>query len=482
MDNLIDGLTSLIGSHPFDGCKRDDFERLMLGDTYSEEAPDWSTGDPPNFVRFADICHQRLLSDESLDATDRELLYCIWCFWRMRDAMLSEHPSMMSRAWDSFNSQYARRVRREADPDHMSHLFSLIYQLRRMSHQLFTRMSGWSPVMSQLRSGIWRAVFSHRYSEYIEHTGIFDHLRDMFVLIGGPVGSGKNTIARAIGLSTYIPFNPESASFLMTPQQGFTAVNVATIPETLLETHLFGTARGAFPGAADSPGVLEGTSRWGVVYLDDIQEMSRQTQAKLLQVCDDRSFSRVGEPHVLRRFEGRLIVSSRANLHDMVTSGAIREDLYYRISSICIDAPTLYERLQSDSAELRQFVSHAIRRTLTGSEIYLDNEIDKCCDAIEQAVGPNYRWPGNVRELVMAVRRYATGFDIVPHAAASTTSLADALRDSTMTGAELLEEYTQIVYEKTGSVAATARHLGSDRRTIKDRLELGNSDTERVPR
>ncbi len=481
MDKLIAGLMSLLETHPFHRNTRDDFERLILGSVYDDKKPDWATCDPPNLVRMSDMARQLLHSGSDLTERQKELLYCLWQFVQLRTPLLSEHPAGISRAWDTFYAEYRSRVQWASDVNHVGHLFALIYQLRRTCHQLFVRMAGWSPVMSSLRSHVWRAIYSHRYLEYSQHTGLFDHLRDMSVILSGPVGSGKNAIAGVIGHASYIPFDTDTGRFACKRGENYTAVNIATIPEGLLESHLFGTARGAFPGADDTSGIFESVDQNGVVYLDDIHEMSRQTQAKLLQVCDDRSFSRVGEPQVLRRFEGRLIVSSRTDFSDMVESGAIREDLYFRLASICIEAPTLYDRLQSDSGELRQFVSHAMRRTLTGNEAYLNDEINKCCDAIQQAVGPNYRWPGNVRELVMAVRRYATGFDIVPHAPASTTSLVDALRDSTMTGSELLEEYTQIVHEKTGSVAATARHLGSDRRTIKDRLELGNSDTERLP-
>jgi transcriptional regulator with GAF, ATPase, and Fis domain/serine/threonine protein kinase len=204
---------------------------------------------------------------------------------------------------------------------------------------------------------------------------------DVPVVIHGESGTGKELVARAIH---------EAGSRSQGP---FVAENCGAIPESLLESVLFGHAKGAFTGAQKARAGLFEAANEGTIFLDEVGEMSPGMQTKLLRVLQEGEVKRIGETSA-RRVDVRVIAASNRDLDVMVEQGTFRKDLYYRINVVRLDLPALRER-PADIAELvRQFVErHAGGRKL-------DVE-----PAAMRALR-SYAWPGNVRELENEVQRW----------------------------------------------------------------------------
>jgi DNA-binding NtrC family response regulator len=203
------------------------------------------------------------------------------------------------------------------------------------------------------------------------------------VLVTGESGTGKELIAQAI-------HNLGSRS-----SRPFVAVCCGAIPETLIEAELFGHEKGAFTGTVGSrEGFLEQAGD-GTLFLDEIGELSLNTQVKLLRVLQQREFSRLGSNRLIP-LRARLIFATHKDLASMVTAGSFRQDLFYRINVMRIDAPSLQEHAE----DIPTIAMHFVRQY---SEQY-----GKLVDNIEpraMALLQSYSWPGNVRELENVIQR-----------------------------------------------------------------------------
>ncbi len=203
------------------------------------------------------------------------------------------------------------------------------------------------------------------------------------VLVTGESGTGKELIARAI-------HNLGSRA-----SKPFVAVSCGAIPETLIESELFGHEKGAFTG---SVGAREGFFEQagdGTIFLDEIGELSLYTQVKLLRVLQQREFSRLGSNRLVP-LRARLIFATHQDLGEMVAQGKFRQDLYYRINVMRIDSPSLQEHPE----DIPQIANHFLRHY---SKMYqkATREIDPSAMNMLQS----YAWPGNVRELENVIQR-----------------------------------------------------------------------------
>jgi transcriptional regulator with GAF, ATPase, and Fis domain len=206
---------------------------------------------------------------------------------------------------------------------------------------------------------------------------------DSTVLIEGESGTGKELAARALHRNSPRANKP------------FIAINCSAIPETLLESDLFGHERGAFTGAAaQKKGRLE-VADGGVVFLDEIGELAPTLQVKLLRVLQEREFERVGSTHSIK-VDIRLIAATNCNLEQAVREGKFRQDLYYRLAVLKITMPTLRDRHEDIPMLVRHFVQKYAKRCKVKPR-----PISR--EALSRLV--NYDWPGNVRELENAIER-----------------------------------------------------------------------------
>ncbi|MBL8816436.1 MAG: sigma 54-interacting transcriptional regulator [Planctomyces sp.] len=355
------------------------------------------------------------------------------------------------------------------------HTFACLFQIRRAHFCINQFIWGNASLIQQLRASIWQSIFTHDFRRY--GLLLYDRMEEITTLISGPSGTGKELVARAIGLSRHIPFDSRHRRFREDFSEGFHVSNISAFAETLVESDLFGHAKGAFTGAvAARTGLFESCKPGHSVFLDEIGELSASLQVKLLRVLQNREFQRLGETQV-RRFGGKLIVATNRDFSSELAAGRFREDLYYRLCSDVITTPSLIEQIRDEPAQLLPLVRQIARRLLPDSDA-ADEVTSDTIRWITHQLGPDYQWPGNFRELEQCVRNILIRkvYRPLQPASHSTTDLVDSFRNGDVTAEELVSLYCASVFEKNRSYAATARVVGLDQRTVKKHIEtLRNS-------
>lgn len=201
--------------------------------------------------------------------------------------------------------------------------------------------------------------------------------RDSTVLITGESGTGKELLAKAIHLNSPRRRGP------------FVVVNCGAIPETLIESELFGHKKGSFTGAvADRTGKFEAANE-GTVFLDEVSELKPALQVRLLRVIQEREIDKIGETRPVK-VDVRIIAATNRNLSNMIEDGSFRDDLFYRLSVVTLQIPPLRDRRE----DIPLLVEHFLRRFC---ERYHLSARRLQPQALEMLV--SYNWPGNVREL-----------------------------------------------------------------------------------
>ena len=203
------------------------------------------------------------------------------------------------------------------------------------------------------------------------------------VLIMGESGTGKELVARAIHYKSNRKDFP------------FVAINCAAIPETLIESELFGHEKGAFTNAIERKLGRFEIAHTGTLFLDEIGELSPATQAKILRFLEGKEFTRVGGSKTLK-VDVRLITATNRDLKQLIETGGFREDLYYRINVVPIVIPPLRERKE----DIPLLLDHFVKKL---SAEHSKNINGLCKEAMESLT--NYEWPGNVRELENLMER-----------------------------------------------------------------------------
>jgi len=203
------------------------------------------------------------------------------------------------------------------------------------------------------------------------------------VLITGDSGTGKELIARAIHYNS--------------PRQGqpFISVNCGALPETLLESELFGHEKGAFSGAVSQRKGRFELAHEGTLFLDEISEMSPPLQVKLLRVLQEMEFERVGGSHTLK-VDVRVVAASNRNLKEEASSGQFRSDLYYRLNVVHVHLPSLRERKDDLPLLINHFLAKYAKENHRESISISSGAMERILD---------YHWPGNVRELENVIER-----------------------------------------------------------------------------
>ncbi|MBU0507334.1 sigma-54 dependent transcriptional regulator [bacterium] len=268
------------------------------------------------------------------------------------------------------------------------------------------------------------------------------------VLISGESGTGKEVIARLIHLHSGIRNNP------------FVTVNCGAIPETLLESELFGYVRGAFSGAVRTKRGLFEEADGGTLLLDEIGELPTSLQVKLLRVLQEGRLRRLGDVSELT-VSVRVIAATSRNLGEEVRAGRFREDLFYRLNIIPIVMPPLRERPE----DIPLLVHHFLKRLTHGR-----SQMDVALDAMQILM--RYAWPGNVRELQNIVERAVVLSD-------SNTITVDSLPSEVRRAAE---EFRVEIPEEQLSIKQTLSELVPrvERELIQRALKLTNNNRTRA--
>jgi two-component system response regulator AtoC len=307
---------------------------------------------------------------------------------------------------------------------------------------------------------------------------------DVTVLIRGESGTGKELVARAIYQHSRRKDRP------------FLAINCAAIPETLLESELFGYEKGAFTGANKRRvGKFEQCDK-GTLLLDEIGDMSLSTQAKILRVLQEGEFERIGSNETVK-VDVRVLTSTNRKLEELIKEGKFREDLYYRLKIMSIALPPLREH-KDDIKELTEYFFHLYSRQLDSKVSHIDPPV------FEKLV--SYHWPGNVRELANTMNRslilckgeLMTAEDIIFDVEDDVTSFANEkglenslakMLDPLFTDilrfwgkglhSNLLDKIEKFLVQKAltetnGNQVQAAKLLGISRNTLRTRIDKYN--------
>jgi DNA-binding NtrC family response regulator len=261
---------------------------------------------------------------------------------------------------------------------------------------------------------------------------------DVPVLITGPNGAGKEVIADVVQANSTVKNGP------------YVKVNVGALPDTLMESELFGTEAGAFTGAKARTGRFEAADG-GTIFLDELGNLSAQGQAKLLRVLQTGEYERLGS-NTTRKTRARVIAATNASLPQLIKDGRFREDLLYRLNVIELEVPTLAAR-QEDILPLAQH--------------FLEPGFSLSQDALRALT--RYHWPGNVRELRNAIHRACLlSVESVVTAKALALPVAPEPADGSHIDREAIERALLVA---DGVVAHAARDLGLSRQALYRRME-----------
>ncbi len=235
---------------------------------------------------------------------------------------------------------------------------------------------------------------SHAMQQVFKLIGRVAH-SDAPVMITGESGTGKELIARAIH------------RYSLRSQKDFVAINCAAIPETLLESELFGHEKGAFTGAVSQRVGRFEQSNGATLFLDEIGDLPLSVQGKLLRVLQDGEFSRVGSNTTIKT-DVRIIAATNKNLEQEVAARSFREDLFYRLNVVRVQLPPLRQRVE----DIRLLTEYFLQKISTQKHLPRLRLSEEAARVLE-----NYAWPGNVRELENTLQRacvMATGDVLLP--------------------------------------------------------------------
>ncbi|MCH7729482.1 MAG: sigma-54-dependent Fis family transcriptional regulator [Planctomycetes bacterium] len=306
-------------------------------------------------------------------------------------------------------------------------------------------------------------------SQLVGHSGSMERVRALIsrvaptnstVLILGETGTGKELVAQAVHDQSTRVDHP------------FVAINCGALPENLIESELFGHRKGAFTGADENRVGLFEVANGGTIFLDEIGELPRSMQAKLLRVLESGEIRRVGDNESFR-VDVRVVCATHRNLVEMVDDGEFREDLMYRINTFEIQIPGLRERLD-DIPRLANHLYHRFRADGRPGELFTPATIE----ALQSHV-----WPGNVRELANVIEHATILCDHPPitpdHLPRQFASRGLSAARASIGPMTLRDLEMQAIYEalerQNGNKPAAADELGISLKTLYNKL---NQDTD----
>jgi DNA-binding NtrC family response regulator len=280
------------------------------------------------------------------------------------------------------------------------------------------------------------------------------------VLVAGQSGTGKELVARAIHYSSKRASAP------------FVPVNCGGIPETLLESELFGYVKGAFTGALESRAGFFQTADGGTIFLDEVSETSLAMQVKLLRVLQEKEICMVGSTQY-RKVNVRILAATNKDLLSLVNKGSFREDLFYRLNVIEIVLPPLQDRGDDIILLAKHFVTKYSVEAEKPEPIFSEKALEML---------KNYAWPGNVRELENVVHSLVvmTDTDLI-----DAPDLPALMRYTGVRGTGLQRTLAEVEAEHLRNVLASvggnktraAEVLGIDRKTLREKMKRLETET-----
>lgn len=354
---------------------------------------------------------------------------------------------------------------------------SAIAALRKGAYDYVTKPFVNEDLLQRLRNGVQnRSLFAenralrrelNRQYNFPEIVGSSEKMQRVFdlvakvadtsstVLILGESGTGKELIARSLHFNSSRSAKP------------FLAVNCGALPESLLESELFGHTKGAFTGAvADKKGLFR-SAEGGTLFLDEIGEMPMPLQVRLLRALQEHEVTPVGSASP-QKFDARIVAATNRDLEKEVESGNFREDLFYRLNVIEISLPPLRERSEDVPALVRHFVAKAATS---------QNSVAKPIADPAMTTLRSYSWPGNVREMENSIERaFILSSDEIdveslpPKIRNASGSSPLASDDSTLESVER-RHITETLTSVEGDKVAAAKRLGIDLSTLYRKLK-----------
>ena len=281
------------------------------------------------------------------------------------------------------------------------------------------------------------------------------------VLVTGDSGTGKELVARAIHYSG----NRASAPFI--------PVNCGGIPETLLESELFGHTKGAFTGASGARAGFFQAAEGGTIFMDEVSEMSIAMQVKILRVLQEKEIPMVGSSRP-RKIDVRVIAATNKDLHALVKKGLFREDLFFRLNVIRLSIPPLRER----GNDIILLAKHFAAKYAVESGRSVPSFSDSALRTLR-----NYAWPGNVRELENVIHRLVV---MGEGEWIDVPDLPELMRFSALRGASTYRTLAEVEAEHIrkvigiagGNRTRAAEILGVDRKTLREKLKRLDLDDE----
>lgn len=492
-------LSDLAYSNPF-STERIELESRALGKSFvADDGIAWSRNlrneqtDRPNLQKIASMASelvQRMAygahNGQTFDGNSWGHYSDVVTYVLIYQHLVPLHPDELSKAavarktYEAFQESYQNLISvpgiEQISVQPPDHLFACLSQVHRAFYNIFYFILGDSLPSVQLRRSVWESVFTNDMRRY--QRTLFNRMSALPTLITGPSGTGKELVARAIGLSQYLPFDAAKKCFAKNSHERFFPINLSAMSETLIESELFGHRKGAFTGAVNNrEGWLAKCQSHGAIFLDEIGELAPSLQVKLLRVVQQRTYSPLGSTEAFR-FDGKIIGATNRDMDAEISTGRFRADLYYRLCADRIQTPSLYEQLQHQPEDLRSLIYYVCQRFVGDNGENNDDAeglTEQSLHWIEKNLGDTYRWSGNIRELEQCVSGIMIRGRYLP---AGTVSIKDthpswvqeAVKGE-LNAEQLLQNYCHWIYQKIGSYDGAARHLGIDRRTVKAKIE-----------
>lgn len=497
-------LADVAYSNPF-STERIDLEKKALGKSFvADTGIAWSRNlrneqaqqtDRPNVERIAEMASQLVermsesaTAGQSFDSPAWANYWDVVTYVLIYRHLVSLHPdellkvAVVQKVYDAFAADYDRLIKVpgiEAAPVQTSaHLFACLCQVHRAFYNIFHFILGDSLRSVQLRRSVWESVFTNDMRRY--QRTLFDRMALLPTLITGPSGTGKELVARAIGLSQYIAFDATTKRFVKEGRPCFFPLNLSAMAETLIESELFGHRKGAFTGAVSHrDGWLAKCDSHGTIFLDEIGELAPSLQVKLLRLVQQRTYSPLGSTDQ-HTFDGKIVGATNRDMNQEIQNGNFRSDLYYRLCADRIETPTLRDQLIDRNDDLRSLVYYVSRRFTGNDSDDAQGLTDQVVNWIEKNLGPDYPWSGNIRELEQCVSGIMIRGDYLPTGNTLSKPAFPRWMHNAVTGSltadQLLQHYCCWVYQSEGTYERVAQRLGIDRRTVKAKMQAVAKD------